>query len=257
MRFKPCIDLHNGRVKQIVGGTLSDDPAGQPITNFETDRSPAWFAGKYRQDELTGGHVIMLGPGNTDAALLALAAFPGGMQIGGGIGPHNARMFLDAGASHVIVTSFLFDAGEILWDRLTGLVGIIGRERLVIDLSCRPKNDRYFVVTNRWQTWTNEIIAPALLERLAGFCDEFLVHAVDVEGKMAGIDETLVSLLAASSPIPVTYAGGVVTLADLDTIAACGHERIDATVGSALDLFGGPLNYQDVVAWHKEHAPKR
>jgi phosphoribosylformimino-5-aminoimidazole carboxamide ribotide isomerase len=251
MRFRPCIDLHNGMVKQIVGGTLSDRPQAQPVTNFETDRSPADFAEIYQRDGLAGGHVIMLGPGNTAAAIAALAAFPGGLHAGGGINPRNAALFLDAGASHVIVTSYFIVNGLIVPERLAEMVSAVGRSRIVIDLSCRKKDDIYWVVSDRWQRFSDVTITSDTLERLAPYCDEFLVHAVDVEGKMAGIDAALVNELAVSSPIPVTYAGGARSLADLDQVAAHGQNRIDATIGSALDIFGGPLKYADVVAWHR------
>jgi phosphoribosylformimino-5-aminoimidazole carboxamide ribotide isomerase len=235
-------------VKQIVGGTLSDSAQAGLVTNFESDRPPAYYAQLYRKDGLFGGHVIMLGPGNTDAALEALRAFPGGLQVGGGITPSTAGQFLDAGASHVIVTSYVFRDGRLEWERLRELVAVVGKERLVLDLSCRRKGSDYFIVTDRWQKFTQHRVDEQCLALLAGHCAEFLVHAVDVEGKMAGIDRTLIELLARHSPIAATYAGGVSSLEDLDTIANCGKRRVDVTVGSALDIFGGQLKYEDVVA---------
>src|SRR5262245_15490890 len=205
--FRPCIDLHEGKVKQIVGGTLSDDPA-TVRTNFVSDRSASWYAELYKHDGLKGGHVIMLGPGNEEEARSALQAYPGGLQIGGGITLGNARSFLDAGASHVIVTSWAFRDGRLDRDRLDSLVAAISKERLVLDLSCRRRDDRYWVVTDRWQKFTDLTISREALDGLSVFCKEFLVHAVDVEGLCSGVDLELVSKLAEWSPIPTTYAGG-------------------------------------------------
>jgi phosphoribosylformimino-5-aminoimidazole carboxamide ribotide isomerase len=250
MRFRPCIDLHDGKVKQIVGSSLGEDQAGLR-TNFSSQLPPAYYAELYRRDNLVGGHVIMLGPGNQLAAAEALAAWPGGMQVGGGITEANAVAWLDQGASHVIVTSHVFHDGRLDWQRLRRLVQLVGKHRLVLDLSCRWRQDGYYVVTDRWQKFTDLRVSPETLEALAGFCDEFLVHAVDVEGKCMGIDTRLLELLAESIPVPTTYAGGVTSLLDLDRIRASGRGRIDVTVGSALDIFGGSgLRYQDVVAYH-------
>jgi phosphoribosylformimino-5-aminoimidazole carboxamide ribotide isomerase len=208
----------------------------------------------YQKDRLTGGHVIMLGPGNKEAALSALAAYPNGLQVGGGISNINAMEWLDAGASHIIVTSHVFFNGQIHMERLKELVGICGKERLVLDLSCRrkpeePKGD-FYVVTNKWQTFTDYKVTPENLQSLATYCDEFLVHGVDVEGKQCGILEDLVDLLGGNSPIPVTYAGGVRSINDMELVQRIGKGKVDATVGSALDCFGGSLKYDDVVAWH-------
>jgi len=251
MRFRPCIDLRGGRVVQIVGGTLSDDKADETIINFEADRSPAEYARLYRSDHLKGGHVISLGPGNREAALAALAAFPGGLHMGGGITPGNAGQFLDAGASHVIVTSYAFNDGRMDMSRLSALVRAVGKSRLVLDLSCRKRDGDYWVVTDRWQKFTTLRVTPETLGELAGHCDEFLVHGVDVEGLQAGIETGLVSLLGAASPIPVTYAGGARSLSDLDRVESLGRGRVDLTIGSALDIFGGKVAYADVVAWHR------
>jgi len=248
--FRPCIDLHEGKVKQIVGGTLG--AAGQLRTNFVSDRSAAWFAERYRSDGLKGGHVIMLGPGNDAQARAALAAYPGGLHIGGGINDTNARSWLDAGASHVIVTSWVFREGRLEEDRLAALVKMVGREKLVLDLSCRKRGGDYFVVTDRWQNFTELTINSETLARLAGSCDEFLVHAVDVEGLCRGIDEELVSKLGQWTTIPTTYAGGASSLSDLEKVTRLGQGKVDLTIGSALDIFGGSgVRYEDVVAFNR------
>lgn len=256
MKFRPCIDLHNGQVKQIVGSTLTDEKESSSLnTNFETDRPAADYAKMYERDQLTGGHVIMLGPGNKEAASSALKAYPKGLQVGGGVNDSNALEWLEAGASHVIVTSFVFSEGKIHMERLQRLVDICGKERLVLDLSCRRKpnsdDDDYYVVTNRWQSFTDYKVTPHNLQDLAKYCDEFLVHGVDVEGKQCGILEDLVRLLGEHSPIPVTYAGGVRSLEDMQLVQKIGNNKVDATIGSALDCFGGSLSYDEVVAWHK------
>ncbi len=249
-RFRPCIDIHEGKVKQIVGGSLSDSGEGLK-TNFVSDQDPAYFADLYRKDGLTGGHVIQLGPGNTAASLQALAAYPAGMQIGGGIDLDNAETFLQAGASHVIVTSWIFPQGRLDWKRLKSLTGRIGRERLVVDLSCRRVADGWNVAMNRWQTVTDTALNAQLFESLAPFCDEFLVHAADVEGHCRGIDLALVRHLAEISPLPVTYAGGANSLQDLQTVATESSGKVDLSIGSALDIFGGNLiRYADCVAFN-------
>lgn len=247
MRFRPCIDLHQGQVKQIVGATLQDNTSSLQ-TNFSSPFPPSHYASLYRQDNLTGGHVIMLGTGNEAAASDALGAWPGGLQIGGGITSSNAKAWLDQGASHVIVTSYVFHDGQLDEDRLTALSRQVGRDRLVLDLSCRWRHDGYYVVTDRWQKFTALKISPENLAWLAGFCDEFLIHAVDVEGKCMGLDTRLLELLAASACIPATYAGGVTSQADLDLLRTAGKGQLDFTVGSALDIFGGAgLAYRDLV----------
>jgi phosphoribosylformimino-5-aminoimidazole carboxamide ribotide isomerase len=251
MRFRPCIDLHQGRVKQIVGSTLTSDQAALQ-TNFSSEHPASHYARMYRRDNLRGGHVIMLGPDNEMAAGEALSAWPGGMQVGGGITGDNAAFWLDQGASHLIVTSHVFHDGLLDRERLGLLNRLVGKQRLVLDLSCRWRQDGYYVVTDRWQKFTELRISPAVLEELAAFCDEFLVHAVDVEGKCMGIDTRLLELLAASVPVPTTYAGGVSSPADLERIRTSGGGRIDVTIGSALDIFGGSgLRYRDVVAYHE------
>ena len=284
MKFRPCIDLHNGQVKQIVGSTLSDDAGGEEkavaavpaaavpaaaaaaavLENFSTDRPASDYALMYKRDGLAGGHVIMLGPGNDDAASSALAAYPGGLQVGGGITTSNAKLWLGRGASHVIVTSYVFRDGRVDYDRLEELVAEVGRERLVLDLSCRrrpaggrggssgpgPDPGPYYVVTDRWQNYTDvEVNGPTLIG-LGSYCSEFLVHGVENEGRRCGILEDLVSLLGEHSPVPVTYAGGVRGMEDLDRVRELGGGKVDLTIGSALDCFGGDIGYDDVVAWH-------
>lgn len=238
---------------QIVGGTLTDSGAGTR-TNFESDKSPDWFAELYRHDGLVGGHVIALGPGNESAARAALGAWPGGLQYGGGVSIDNAESWLEAGAAKVIVTSWVFREGRLDAERLERLVARIGPERLVLDLSCRKRDGRYWVVTDRWQNFTDLEVDSATCTRLAGFCSEFLVHAVDVEGLCRGIDVDLVRDLAAWSPIPATYAGGAHALQDLETVHKVGEGRIGLTIGSALDIFGGKgVRYVDCVAFNRKH----
>jgi phosphoribosylformimino-5-aminoimidazole carboxamide ribotide isomerase len=250
--FRPCIDLHNGRVKQIVGGSLRDDGAG-PLENFVSDHPASWFAEKFRADQLTGGHIIKLGPGNDDAARETLAAWPGGMQLGGGIHAGNAAAWLDAGASHVIVTSALFSAdGKFLQSALDDLVRAVGAERIVIDLSCRRTPHGWTVAMNRWQTPTTLEVNQATLDLLAPHCAEFLIHAADVEGLCRGIDSELVALLGAWWKNPVTYAGGAASMDDLREIDSVSHGRVDVTIGSALDLFGGTgFRYSELVEWNR------
>ena len=247
MRFRPCIDLHQGQVKQIVGSTLRDGAV--PETNFVAEKPPAYFAELYRHDNLHGGHVIMLGPGNEQAATHALATFPGGLQLGGGINANNAADWLDRGAAQVIVTSYAFRDGQLHRDNLQRVVDAAGRERLVLDLSCGLRDGRYVVMTDRWQQATDFEINADNLAFLAESCCEFLVHATDVEGKQQGVDEELVALLGEIAPIPTTYAGGVRSRADIDVIDRLGQGKLDFTVGSALDIFGGTgLNYEEMAA---------
>lgn len=271
MKFRPCIDLHSGKVKQIVGSTLTTQPAtstatanddGDVATNFETSRPAGDFAKMYQRDQLKGGHVIMLPSRNGQpeanqlAAKQAVTAYPGGLQIGGGIRDTNAKEWIDAGASHVIVTSFVFKNGQVNMDHLQKLVDVVGKDHLVLDLSCRRKpNDTegpYYVVTDQWQKFTDVPVNAETLTKLSQYCDEFLVHGVDVEGKQCGILEDLVALLSEHSPVPVTYAGGARSMADMELVERVGKSKVDLTIGSALDCFGGDLKYDDVVAWHKQ-----
>lgn len=249
--FRPCIDLHEGRVKQIVGGTLGSDSNGMR-THFISEQPSSYYAELYKKDGLRGGHVILLGPGNTVSAMEALRAYPGGLQVGGGITPSNAGSFLDAGASHVIVTSWIFREGSLDLPRLSEMVATVGKNRLVLDLSCRRKGPDYFVVMDRWQTFTDLKVNKETLELLCHFCDEFLVHGVDVEGLCQGIDETLVQRLAEDSPLPSTYAGGARGLEDLKRVTEASGNRVDLTIGSALDIFGGEgVRYEDAVEFNR------
>ena len=253
MQFRPCIDIHNGKVKQIVGSSLRD--AGDfAKDNFVAEQNADYFARYYKERNITGGHVILLNKSGSDffeetkrQALLALGAFPGGLQIGGGITQENAEEYLDAGASHVIVTSYVFEGGEIRYDRLQSLSAQIGKEQLVIDLSCRKRGEDYYIVTDRWQRFTDVKLTADTLDFFAEYCDEFLVHAVDVEGKAQGIEREIVRLLGAHSVIPVTYAGGVHDYSDIDMIKQEGQDRVNVTIGSALDLFGGELSVEEVL----------
>jgi phosphoribosylformimino-5-aminoimidazole carboxamide ribotide isomerase len=255
--FRPCIDLHEGKVKQIVGGTLETSGAGLK-TNFVADQSAGWFARRYLEDGLKGGHVIMLGSGNEAAAIEALSAYPGGLQIGGGIQIENARSYLEAGASHAIVTSWVFRDGRIDWDRLKAIVAAIGKDRLVLDLSCRIQDGQYFVVTDRWQKFTQERLSEDFLGRMADYCAEFLIHAVDVEGLCRGIDLPLVEKLAQWACIPTTYAGGAKSIEDLQTVERIGKGRIDLTIGSALDIFGGSgVRYAEAVKFNRTKAANK
>ncbi|MCF7730824.1 MAG: phosphoribosylformimino-5-aminoimidazole carboxamide ribotide isomerase [Akkermansiaceae bacterium] len=251
-KFRPCIDLHQGVVKQIVGGSLRDGDRG-PVENFVSTRSPGWFARKFRDADLAGGHLIKLGPGNDPAAREALAAWPGGLQAGGGIHAANAAEWLEAGAAQVIVTSTLFDAaGRFLPEALAALVKAVGGARLVIDLSCRRTATGWTVAMNRWQDLTELEVTPATLDRLAPHCAEFLIHAADVEGLCRGIDADLVAMLGRWGKLPLTYAGGAASMDDVRLVESAGQSRVDITVGSALDLFGGTgITYAELVAWNR------
>lgn len=252
MRFRPCIDIHNGKVKQIVGGTLRD-AGNQANTNFASDLDASYYAAMYKKDGLTGGHIILLNPSGSgyynetrDQAVRALSAFPGGMQIGGGITAENAGWYLDAGASHVIVTSYVFRNGSFQKENLVKLVSAVGKEHIVLDLSCRKKDGRYYVVTDRWQNFTDMELTKDILTELSQSCDEFLIHGVDVEGRRSGMEEELVSMLGEWRGIPVTYAGGISSEEDLDLFYRISGGNVDFTIGSALDLFGGNLSYSAV-----------
>lgn len=253
MKFRPCIDIHNGKVKQIVGGSLKDtgDKASE---NFVSEQDAAFYAKLYRDKKITGGHVILLNGKDSPffeetrkQAFLALKTYPGGLQAGGGICPENAAEYLDAGASHVIVTSYVFKDGKISWDNLERIEKETGRDRLVLDLSCRKKGENYFVVTDRWQKFTEVPVTLELLRELGNHCAEFLVHGVDVEGKAKGIETTLVRLLSSYSGCPITYAGGVGSLEDVEALRKYGKGKLDVTVGSALDLFGGTISFEEML----------
>ena len=253
MKFRPCIDIHNGKVKQIVGGSLRDQ-GDQAVTNFDSELDAEWYAGLYRRDGLKGGHIILLNPAASEyyeatkkQALLALAAYPGGMQIGGGIHAGNAAEYLEAGASHVIVTSYVFQDGVFHGENLKRLVSAVGRKHIVLDLSCRKRGGAYYIVTNRWQAFTDVRLTPEVLDKLSASCDEFLVHGVDVEGKSSGVETELVRMLSGWNKMPVTYAGGIGSMEDLDTFASVSGKKLDFTIGSALDLFGGNIPYEIIA----------
>ena len=249
-QFRPCIDLHQGQVKQIVGGSLNDKGAD---TNFVSEYSSRYYAELYRTHQLTGGHVIALGPGNQEAALEALAAWPGGLQFGGGVNADNAASYLEAGASHVIVTSYLFEGGQFSWERLEAIKAVTGKERLILDLSCRRTASGWNIATDRWQTVTGLAVNEQTLQELSSHCAEFLIHAADVEGLQAGIDEDLVRLLGDACSIPVTYAGGARSLQDLKRVDELSGGKVDLTIGSALDIFGGSgVTLDECIAWNNQ-----
>ncbi len=257
MRFRPCIDIHNGKVKQIVGGSLKDlgDYAKE---NFISEFDASWYARYYKEEGLLGGHVILLNSKDSgfyeatkEAAKSALMEYKNGLMIGGGITPENSWEYLDSGASHVIVTSYVFKDGIMHEDRIDEMVKAVGKERLVLDLSCRKKNDKYFVVTDRWQKFTEVEVTASLMKDLSSCCDEFLVHAVDVEGKANGIEKQLIPILLDGSNIPVTYAGGVGNFRDLQELNELGNGKIDVTIGSALSIFGGSMDYREVLDFFK------
>jgi phosphoribosylformimino-5-aminoimidazole carboxamide ribotide isomerase len=252
VKFRPCIDLHQGKVKQIVGETLQQD-VNRVVENFVSEQTPGYYASMYRDDGLQGGHVIMLGGGNEAAAAEALRAYPGGLQIGGGIRTENAERYLELGASHVIVTSYIFQDGKLNWEHLEAIAAKVGPERLVIDLSCKERDGKYYVVTNQWRTFSDFEVNAAGIARLEPYCAEFLIHAVDVEGKRQGVQEKLASQLAEWTTIPTTYAGGARSLDDLARFRDITGGRLDITIGSALDIFGGDLPYRDVLAFCRSH----
>lgn len=256
MKFRPCIDIHNGTVKQIVGGSLKDE-GDQAVTNFASEYQADFYANQYRKDGLTGGHIILLNPVTSEyyeatknQALLALHAYQNGLQIGGGITADNAKEYMEAGASHVIVTSYVFQNGEVNWENLKRLVKAVGKEHIVLDLSCRKKDGDYYIVTNRWQTFTNVKIDEEILNQFSEYCDEFLIHGVDVEGKSSGVELELVKLLAKWDGVPITYAGGIGSMEDLEEFCVACNGKLDFTIGSALDLFGGKIPYE-IVAGYK------
>ena len=256
-QFRPCIDLHAGKVKQIVGSSFIDNDQTLE-TNFESVRSASHFAELYRDAGLCGGHVIKLGPGNDSAARKALASYPNGLQVGGGISVKNAAEWIDAGASHVIVTSWLFNEhGNFLPERLEELIAEVGREHLVLDLSCRSDGDSWVVTMDRWQTSTNLVLSKQVFHELSDKCAEFLIHAADVEGKCGGMDERLVAFLGEYAATPITYAGGANSIDDLQRVNELSKGTVDLTIGSALDIFGGrTVHFDDCVAWNRAHSTK-
>lgn len=250
MKFRPCIDIHNGKVKQIVGGSLRDE-MNQAVANFVAEQDAAWYARLYKQAGLTGGHIILLNPEGSEyyeadlaQAESALREFPGGMMIGGGIHCGNAPHFIECGASHVIVTSYVFKDGQIHFDHLEAIEQAVGREHLVLDLSCRKRDGQYYIVTDRWQKFTDRVVNREILELLSPYCSEFLIHAVDVEGKTSGIEQELAGMLGEWDGIPITYAGGIGSREDVALLKKLGRDRLDVTIGSALDIFGGTIPFE-------------
>ena len=262
MKFRPCIDIHNGQVKQIVGASLIDNN-NQAIENYTSTQSASWFAALYKKDNLTGGHVILLNTKDSDffqvtkaQGIEALRTYPGGLQIGGGITAENASEYIEAGASHVIVTSYIFEDGKFVESNLEKLANTVGKEKVVVDLSCRKKGENYYVVTHRWQRYTTMELTYENMSRLARHCDEFLIHGVDVEGRSQGIEEPLVEFLGQiqeESNIPITYAGGIGSLEDLDRFRKISRGNLDITIGSALDIFGGTIPYAEIVLQFTPH----
>lgn len=253
MQFRPCIDIHNGKVKQIVGGSLLD-VGNQAEENFVATQDAAFYARLYKESNIKGGHIILLNKAGTlfyeeDIAQAkgALLEYPKGLQIGGGITAENAKEFLDMGASHVIVTSYVFRDGVVDYERLDALEQAVGRQNIVLDLSCRKKDGAYYIVTDRWQKFTKEMVCEETILKLQDYADEFLIHAVDVEGKANGVEEDLVKMLSEYATIPITYAGGVGSYEDIEVIRQLGKGKLDITIGSALDLFGGHLEYDRVI----------
>lgn len=258
MEFRPCIDIHNGSVKQIVGSSLKDlgDLAKE---NFVSTQDAAFYATLYKENGCKGGHVILLNHMESEffeatkqQAILALETYPGGLQIGGGVDAENAAFYISHGASHVVVTSYVFRDGKINYVNLEKLVAAVGKEHVVLDLSCKKFEDGYYVMTDRWQKKTDTKLTLETMEELAKYCDEFLIHAVDVEGKSQGIEEELVAMLGEVKNRAVTYAGGVHDFEDLRKLKEIGKNRVNVTIGSALDLFGGPMKFSEVIAYMEE-----
>lgn len=263
MKFRPCIDIHNGKVKQIVGGSLRDE-GDRTVTHFISRQDARWYAELYKRDSLKGGHIILLNPPSSryyevsrERVFDALAVYPGGLQVGGSVTPCNGQEYLKAGASHVIVTSWLFENGRFKEEKLKELADYIGKKHLVLDLSCRRRGDAYCVVTDRWQTFTDMYLTPEALTALSLYCDEFLIHGADVEGKSSGMEQELVQMLADWNKIPITYAGGIGSLRDLEAFEKAGAQKLDFTIGSALSLFGGQVPYETVAGYKVRHIPEK
>ncbi len=257
MKFRPCIDIHNGKVKQIVGGSLRDEMI-ETKENFVSTRDASYYAKLYQKNNLYGGHVILLNKFDNPfynetkkQAMDALKNFPGGLQVGGGITDQNAKEFLEAGATHVIVTSYVFQNGEVSYENLDKLNKAVGKKHLVLDLSCKKRNGQYYIVTDRWQKDTEICINDENLSKFSKYCDEFLIHAVDVEGKMNGIEEELVAILGNWGQLSITYAGGVHKMQDLSLLKTKGKNKLDVTIGSALDIFGGSLSFHELIHYCK------
>ncbi|KAI9710791.1 MAG: Histidine biosynthesis bifunctional protein hisB [Candelaria pacifica] len=251
-RFRPCIDLHSGQVKQIVGGTLTTTTSDLK-TNYVSKLPASHFATLYKDNELKGAHVIMLGSGNEEAARSALAEWKGGLQVGGGITAENAAQWMEWGAEKVIITSYLFPDARFSINRLEAVLSALGndKEKLVIDLSCRRNGDTWFVAMNRWQTLTDMEVDSDSIKLLEPYCSEFLIHAADNEGLQRGVDEQLVQKLAQWCSIPVTYAGGGRSLEDLEKVKELSGGKVDLTIGSALDIFGGTgVTFEECIEWN-------
>lgn len=255
MKFRPCIDIHNGKVKQIVGGSLADN-GNIAKENFVSEKGGEFYARLYRERGIKGGHIILLNAANSEyyeadksQAFAALAEYPNGLQLGGGITAENAAEFLDMGASHVIVTSYVFKNGAVNRENLKKISAVAGRDRLVIDLSCRKRGEDYYIVTDRWQKFTDVKLDKSALDMFAEYCSEFLIHAVDVEGKASGVEKKLAEMLGDWEGIPVTYAGGIGSYSDLDVLKQAGRGKLDFTVGSALDIFGGSLDFEKICSY--------
>lgn len=255
MKFRPCIDIHNGKVKQIVGGSLADS-GNTAKENFVSEKGGEFYARLYRERGISGGHIILLNAANSEyyeadksQAFAALEEYKGGLQLGGGITAENAEEFLERGASHVIVTSYVFRDGAVNRENLKKISAAAGRDRLVIDLSCRKREEDYYIVTDRWQKFTDVKLDKSALDMFAEYCSEFLIHAVDVEGKASGVEVTLAEMLGDWDGIPVTYAGGIGSYSDLDVLKQAGRGKLDFTVGSALDIFGGSLDFEKICSY--------
>lgn len=260
MKFRPCIDIHNGKVKQIVGGSLLDK-GDYAKENYISDKDSVYYAGLFKKDSIKGAHVIILNGKDSEyyeatkeAAINALHEYPEGLQIGGGINADNAGEFIEEGASHVIVTSYVFKDGELKEDNLKKLVSAVGKEHIVLDLSAREKDGNFYVVTDRWQNFTKVLVTEKLFSSLSEYCDEFLVHGVDTEGKKQGADERLLKILAGAIKrydVKITYAGGIACKKDIKLLEELSDGLLDFTVGSALDLYGGSLSYEELKNSYK------
>ncbi|PVH24623.1 phosphoribosylformimino-5-aminoimidazole carboxamide ribotide isomerase [Sphingobacterium corticibacter] len=250
MNFRPCIDVFKAKVVQLIGTSLFGGDERTIIKHFESEYSPAYYAKLFKEDDLKGGHILSLGSGNNDVVIEALSAFSGGMKYGGGVTAENAHVYLDAGATHVIVNSYVFNNGEINYSNLDSLVKSIGKDKLVLDMSCRKRNGEYYIVTNLWEKFTNVRINKQSLLEISGYCDEIIVHGVDSEGRKQGLESDLVKILAEHTPIKTVYAGGISSISDLNLIKELGNEKIDPCIGTALSIYGGNLPYQDVVQWN-------
>ncbi len=253
MQFRPCIDIHNGKVKQIVGSSLKDE-GNEAKENFVSHKDASYYANLYKEHNIKGAHVIMLNAIDSEfyeatkqQAMLAISTYPNSLQVGGGINAQNASEYIEKGADKVIVTSYAFKNGEIQYENLDNLVNAVGKEHIVLDLSCKKRDGKYYIVTDRWTKFTKVEVNYEALETLSKYCSEFLIHAVDVEGKQSGIDENLIQYLGQWNGVPITYAGGIHTYEDIEKIAKLSHGTIHITVGSALDLFGGNLSYEKII----------